>query len=120
MNGTDSVSPLTTVTHARIRVVQGDVVGARRILTAILERTPEDGEARALLAELADRGAQPYAAEVDEGPGQAPERGNPREMAARFRRVMIGRPAPPERVVRQLERWLDRVQRNAGASGVRG
>jgi hypothetical protein len=120
MNGHDPDSPLTTLTHARLRALQGDVSAARRILTAILDQSPEDGEARALLAELAGRGSRPGAAEVDEPAEPAPERGDPREMAARFRRVMMGRHAAPARVVRHLERWLETVQRNAGASGVRG
>ena len=120
MNGHDADSPLTTLTHARLRALQGDVVAARRILTVILDHSPEDGEARALLAELAGRASRPGAAEVAEVAEQAPERGAPREMVSRFRRVMIGRQAAPERVVRQLKRWLETVQRNAGESGVRG
>jgi len=100
--------------------MQGDVVAARRILTAILDRLPEDDEARALLAELAGRSSRPGVAEVAEVAEQSPERGDPGEMAARFRHVMTGRQAGPERVVRQLEQWLETLQRNAGESGVRG
>ena len=120
MNGHDFGHPLTTLTHARLRALQGDVIAARRILKAILDRSPDDDEARAFLAELAGRGSRPAAADVAEVAERAPERGDPGEMAARFRRVMNGRQAGSERVVRQLEQWLDTVQRNAGESGVRG
>lgn len=120
MNGHEFGQPLTTVTHARLRAGQGDVVAARRILTAILDHSPEDDEARTLLAELAGRSSRPGAVEVAEVAERAPERGEPGEMAARVRRVMNGRQVGPERVVRQLEQWLETVQRNAGESGVRG
>jgi hypothetical protein len=115
-----SEGPLTTLTHARLRALQGDVVAARRILASLLERTPEDLDARALLAALAGRGPRPHAGATEEIPEQPPEQGDPREMAARFQDVLGGGSAGPDRVVRQLEQWLRRVQRNAGASGVRG
>jgi uncharacterized protein HemY len=73
MDGPRTEGPLTTLTHARLRALQGDAAAARRILTAILERTPEDVEAQTLLAELAGRGVRPHAAEVDEPAEQPPE-----------------------------------------------
>ena len=47
----------TTTTHARLRVQQGDVETARRILEAIVAERPGDREARELLDRLgASRG----------------------------------------------------------------
>lgn len=109
-----------TLTHARLRVLQGDVVAARRILTAVLTQSPDDSEARALLEDLAGRDSRPRAAGVEEAPEQPPERGDPLQMAARFKGVLNGRSDRPGRVVRRLEQWLERVQRNAEASVVRG
>jgi hypothetical protein len=112
--------PLTTLTHARLRALQGDVGAARRILTAVLEQAPDDSEARTLLEELAGRGSGPRPAEAEQVPERPPERGDPAEMAARFKGVLGGGSDDPGRVVRRLERWLERVQRNASASLVRG
>lgn len=46
-----------TLTHARLRVAQGDAVGAARILRVILAVQPGHREARALLDELESRPA---------------------------------------------------------------
>lgn len=47
-----SDGPFATLTHARLRAEQGDVAAALRIVGAILEREPDDGEARDLAASL--------------------------------------------------------------------
>jgi anthranilate phosphoribosyltransferase len=119
MHGHTADGPLTTLTHARLRALQGDVVAARRILSEILRGRPEDVEAQALLAALSGRGPQPVHENLPEPDADAPERGSPREMAARFKRVLNGRRADPDRVLRQLEGWLERVRRNAGDAGAR-
>jgi predicted regulator of Ras-like GTPase activity (Roadblock/LC7/MglB family) len=49
--GPDS-GPLTTVTHARLRVAQGDFAGARRVLEALLVRRPGDAEVQKLIRSL--------------------------------------------------------------------
>jgi hypothetical protein len=86
-----------TVTHARIRVRQGDFPTARRILAAILEFSPAHPGARALLDEIGGRAsAEPLG--TDHG-------------------KVSGEDDDSRRVVEHLSRWLDRIKRNAGAPG---
>jgi hypothetical protein len=47
-----AAGPLATLTHARLRVLQGDLRAARRILTELLARAPGDAGARDLLERL--------------------------------------------------------------------
>ena len=99
-----SRNPLTTVTHARIRIQQGDLGSARRILRAIVESHPRHPEAVALLDGLSRPGASaPAKAEATPA--------SPEEIDA-------SEPDTPEIVVDRLSRWLDRIKRNAGEGGV--
>ena len=99
------------MTHARIRARQGDVSGARRVLTGILERSPDDAEARTLLAELEGKAGRRARVEPAE-PLVLPEAADARALADRFRRTLA--PAPRIAVVsgrvRRLEAWLTRIR----------
>lgn len=81
----DDDAPLT-LTHARLRVAQGDLAAARRILAAILAVEPRNPEAAALLTAIR---------------GPAVER--PKVAAA----TDAGRA--------KLEGWLESIQRQRGA-----
>ena len=52
------VALLPTLTHARIRAMQGDVDGARAIVREILSARPGDDAALALLEEIESRPAR--------------------------------------------------------------
>jgi Tfp pilus assembly protein PilF len=93
--------PFATVTHARLRLRQGDVREARRILSGILERDPGDSAARELLAELSAGGRS--------------TRDDPPETAAEnFRRALGIEVDARRQVIDRLENWLRRVKRNTG------
>ena len=99
---------LQTVTHARLRALQGDPAGAVRILEAVLARRPEDGEARELLRNL-PRGRAPEM-EGDESPVAPPTPASADELARTFRRTL----APPRMPARsRLQRFLFAITRHA-------
>jgi len=100
-------SALHTVTHARLRALQGDAAGAVTILEAVLARSPGDLEARELLAEL-PRGAGPPP-EIDEGAAAPAKAASAAELTHRFRRTLGRRSARRQR----LERFLALVTRRA-------
>jgi hypothetical protein len=103
---------ILTMTHARIRVGQGDVRGARRVLRKILERSPEDPEARAMLDELDGRLESDSRPDQDE-PLAAVEPIDAARLAERFRSA-LGTQGPLRGVpgrVRRLETWLSRIRR---------
>jgi len=100
-----------TLTHARVRAGQGDVRGARRILQAILERDPQDAEARQLLRELQER-RQRSGREAPAAPLAPARAATPGELAARFRRALSSSGGGATRIrIRRLERWLRRIER---------
>ena len=102
---------ILTLTHARIRAAQGDVRGARRVLRAILERSPDNAEAQALLEELNGRSGRAAAPDRAE-PLAPPRAADARTLAERFRRS-LGPPEPISDVpgrVRRLEAWLSRIR----------
>jgi hypothetical protein len=100
-----------TLTHARIRAAQGDLAGARRIASAIVERDPSDAAARGLLASLegrADAVAVPEGAEALSEAVAA----SPGELREHFReRLGLARPSTSRE---RLSGWLDTVRRNRG------
>jgi hypothetical protein len=106
----DSEPELLTLTHARLRVRSGDYVGARRLLRCILELDPEHVEARELLRSIV--GLVPEAPpDAAEEPLAPPEAGDPRGLAAEFRRILAGPVGSPVERIQRLERWLARVRR---------
>ena len=105
-----------TLTHARLRVSQGDVGGAMRILRVILEVQPEHSEAHTLLDQLEGRVAVAHTEPAEEStPAAEPAMAD--DLKRRFRDALgeRRRSARGER----LFVWLARVQRNRGARHVR-
>ncbi|HET9301083.1 MAG TPA: hypothetical protein VFO11_14125 [Candidatus Polarisedimenticolaceae bacterium] len=100
-------SALHTVTHARLRALQGDVAGAVAILETVLARRPHDLAARELLATLPG-GAGP-GPEIEEVAAPPAESASAAELAHRFQRT-LGRPSPRRR---RLERFLAVVTHRA-------
>ncbi|MBZ5637913.1 MAG: hypothetical protein LAO51_04055 [Acidobacteriia bacterium] len=105
---------LATVTHARLRVSQGDVRGARRILEALLSVRPNDSEARSLLDSLSST-AEREASEVPDEIAPPPVGADPAALRGRFR-VILGAAGEPrgQRVARRLQailRGIDRSRR---------
>lgn len=97
---------LETVTHARLRVQQGDRAGAVRILRAVLARRPGDLEAMALLRDL-PLGQVPQPEPEEPAPAPATS-AKAAELAATFRRALA-----PSSSQRRLRRFLAAVSRHA-------
>jgi hypothetical protein len=102
---------ILTLTHARIRARQGDLAGARRVLGAILERWPDNADARALLDELRGRAGSEAVPERDDAL-TLPEAAEAAALAERFRRSLGRRDRDPGATgrVRRLEVWLRRIR----------
>ena len=113
---TDSGESFATLTHARLRVAQGDFGGASRILRVILEVQPSHHEARELLEELTGRLAVAHT-EAAEEPAAATVPATAGDLAQRFRDTL----ADPRRsvLVERLSQWNDRAHRNRGTRHVR-
>ena len=100
----------STLTHARIRAGQGDRSGARRIVRAILEREPWNGEARDFFDQLAGKDRPPQASGAE--PLTAPPvAATAKGLAARFRQVLDGGADPR---IERLTVWLDRISEHQG------
>ena len=99
---------LATLTHARLRLAQGDVSAAREILLALLASEPDNGEARCLLDGLAGRCEQPYDSPAEEAP-LPPQAGNPRELARTFQALRGDLAATRARKIRRLRDWASRI-----------
>ncbi len=100
--------PLLTVTHARLRAAQGDAAGARKILGAILKRSPGRPDALELLRSLSGKPPQ-SGSEPDEDVSARSDAGDPSDVIARFRSELDGSsPSAAERI-RRLEEWLRKV-----------
>lgn len=103
---------LETLTHARLRVAQGDRCGAAAILRRILGAHPDCVEARRILAALGDPAST--AAEPPEEPLlPPPDAQRAGELRDRFRRALSGEVRDPHGSIRRLEAWLARLQRRA-------
>ncbi len=113
MSGTDNrpAGPVT-VTHARIRVEQGDLAGARRLLHEILLLDPDDLEARGLLETLPAGDGRSRAEREEPLPPPAVA-ATAEELGASFRATLGG---PDPRVVR-LKSWLGRITSRRGGDG---
>jgi len=115
VNGDSGVS-LATLTHARLRAAQGDVLGAVRILQVILAVQPGHDEARRFLAEIESRVAVAHT-EPGQDAAAAVMPATVGDLTRRFRDVLDAR--RPSAGVRRLFLWLERTQRNRGARHVR-
>jgi hypothetical protein len=104
------------LTHARIRLAQGDRAGAVLLLEALERARPDDAEVRELLSRArAHDGAgadTPRASdrESDDGP---PAGGDPSLLAARFGRALRADSSPSRNVVRRLQSWLAAIRRDS-------
>jgi hypothetical protein len=114
---------IDTVTHARLRLAQGDVEGARRIASVLLAADPAHEGARALLAEAQDREGSAWSDLADEllDPPQAARAS---DLAASFRRALAGGEGTARRgeaALRseRLRTWAETVRRNRGNARVR-
>ena len=112
----DRGESFATLTHARLRVAQGDVGGAARILRVILEVQPGHHEALKLLDELEGRVTVVHT-EPEEVAAAAVVPATADDLTRRFRDALGDRlrSVPVERLVL----WLGRIQRNRGARHVR-
>jgi hypothetical protein len=104
-----------TLTHARLRVAQGDVGGATRILRVILGVQPAHREAQELLDELTGRVGVTHTEPAEE-PAVDVVPANAGDLARGFREAL----APNRRDARieRLSGWLEQAQRNRGARHV--
>ncbi len=107
---------LASMTHARLRVRQGDYREAARLLREILERDPEHVEAQQLLLGIARRPDTTAPPVQEERATSPPTPADPGRLVGRFREVLGGNgslPSSGDRRVRALERWLHRIRRGA-------
>jgi len=99
--------PFTTVTHARLRALQGDRAGAAELLQAILEQDPANDEARWLLASLGRPAAPPSPAAADDAePRREPAAAG--ALGSMFRARLEAAPPAAARAQR-LRLWLRRI-----------
>jgi hypothetical protein len=111
----DADHPLT-LTHARLRAGQGDLRGACRILSAIVDRDPADDEAARFLAELDGRPSGDYR-EPEETQPPPPRPASAVELAGGFKRALTS--AQRDLRIERLERWLQRIRRQGTPTGPR-
>ena len=107
---------LASMTHARLRVRQGDYREAGRLLREILERNPQHAEARELLLGIARRPDTTAPRVQEERPTSPPTPSDPECLVGRFREVLGGSgfaPSSGDRRVGRLERWLHKIRRGA-------
>ena len=119
-HGESNVSPpLATVTHARLRLEQGDIEGAERIQLMVLSRDPSDDAAIALVRRLGGTRSWAIAEPPDEAVGDPVPR-DPSELAMQFHEVLGGTAAARRRgLVEGLEAWLRRAVANRGERDAR-
>jgi len=111
MRTPDSPSPsFTTLTHARLRALQGDYAAAERLLVELLEEQPDHAEARALLRSVAGRIPIDSPQPGRETP-ELRQPGDPGRLAGAFREA-LGAEASPAVRIRRLEDWLSRIRRS--------
>ena len=108
MRQPDPLETLATLTHARLRVRQGDYAAAVTLLQRLLEREPEQAEARVLLRSIEGRQgiarAEPAAEAL-----RPPESAEASRLAGVFRQALSGAPEPQRRI-RRLEEWLNKLR----------
>jgi hypothetical protein len=105
--------PLATLTHARLRVAQGDLRGARAILREILEREGEAPGAEELLQQLRGRRDRDRAPEGERSLPDA-EPGDPEKLGEDFRRLFSASGSGRQAAIERLEEWLSRISGGEG------
>ncbi len=113
---------IPSVTHARLRLAQGDVEGARRTAEALLAGDPAHPGARSILADAAAREPSPWA-ELAEEFVEPPVESRASDLAASFRAALTpgdgtARSAPAGPAAR-IAAWAAVVRRNREAERVR-
>ena len=106
-----ATTELATLTHARLRVGQGDYAAASMLLRRILELQPEHAEAAELLRSIEGR----VSAETAEPAPERllpPESADPARLSGPFRDALAG-VTERGRQIRRLERWLHRVRQRS-------
>lgn len=114
-NGTDPPQdePLATLTHARLRIAQGDIRGARALLLEILDRGGEVAEAELLLRGI--EGRPDRATRVErQRPLPPPEPADPAGLGKDFRRFFSESGAGRRARIERLRKWLNRISRRGG------
>jgi hypothetical protein len=102
---------LATVTHARLRVQQGDFRNAEDLLREILERHPNHACARELLSSIAGRYSPNRLESLDESLAP-PESGDSLCLAGiSHEAVGPGAASPAGPRIDRLKRWLRRIGR---------
>ena len=99
---------LATLTHARLRVRQGDYAAAATLLGRLLEREPQHAEACELLRSIEGR----QGSAIDEPAPETlrpPEAAEATRLAGVFREALSG--VMPRRRIERLEAWLQRIRR---------
>ena len=91
--------PLFTLTHARLRVAQGDLEGAREVLRALLRAHPRLAEARRLLNEIDGRAERPLVLRAADSRRALSRQGS----------------ATAQHRIERLEAWMRRISRGFGA-----
>ena len=102
------------MTHARLRVRQGDYREAGRLLREILKRDPQHVEAQQLLLRIARQLDTPAPPVGEERATCPPTPADPERLVGRFREVLTGSasaPGPDDGRAERLERWLHKIQR---------
>lgn len=105
----DSGGWFATLTHARLRLSQGDFDGAARVLRVIVDTRPTDKEALRMLAEVEDRVAVAHKEPSDEKVEDVtPD--TARGLARKFRNALDSRRTSES--IDRLRVWLERSRRN--------
>jgi hypothetical protein len=116
-NGTDSPQDeqLATLTHARLRIAQGDIQGGRALLLEILDRGEEVPEAERLLRSIEGRPDRARTVEP-ERPLPPTQPADAADLGADFRSFLSESDRGRRATIDRLREWLRRM-RGGGEQG---
>ena len=118
MGSRASRDPTATLTHARLRISQGDLKAARRVLRAIPEHSPDRREAGLLLKSIAGRAERKKLVVTEEIPA-APQAGSAVDLAGRFKAVLGRTPGnETERKIERLRSFLVKIVASRSSSRI--
>jgi hypothetical protein len=100
--------PLATLTHARLRIAQGDFERARALLREIVERDGDLPGAEELLRRLRGRRGRNRSPESEERLAE-PEPGDPGKLGEDFRRFFSESGTGSDAAIERLKEWLRRI-----------
>ncbi len=101
--------PLVTLTHARLRIAQGDIRGAREMLQEMLDGGQGNPEAERLLASIEGRPDRAGMAELQR-PLPPPQPADAADLSADFRRFLSESDRGRRATIERLREWLRRMQ----------